>query len=437
MLVLSNENLNTAEVWRALGSFYAQLSLEEKQKIEALWFGIMQGTIALEHNLLEAFYVNLLGYTKGYIEHKYKNLLFDINTVTIVPQPTIQPLTAINSGTVINECTYEYYLTGIQLINSVERETDATNSITIVGESELTDISITISWGTISSFDKLRLYKVINGIVSYIDLPSSSTEYIDNGEDEFTIVTSLPHINTTIDYFLFNTDVNTLYVSNALRESGESVPVEVINFNKLKVSPFNFKNQEVLVLETQIVLAPIFNTIFATLFNNAEINFLTDYITYFNYDTNEQKAKLCAQHLLKLCNAVFLNLKKGLTINRLAQTLSLYYNVPFNYETGEVLSIINNTVTVSGTHVYDYVIPSGLNIIVASGQTLTPFSFLTESITVDDYISNPSIMPSGYAYYNTIGIHIPEAVSGLSYISYVRESLLDDILPPNCSYKYY
>jgi hypothetical protein len=109
-------NLNTAEVWRALGSFYAQLSLEEKQKIEALWFGIMQGTIALEHNLLEAFYVNLLGYTKGYIEHKYKNLLFDINTVTIVPQPTIQPLTAINSGTVINECTYEYYLTGIQLI---------------------------------------------------------------------------------------------------------------------------------------------------------------------------------------------------------------------------------------------------------------------------------------------------------------------------------
>ena len=135
-------NINVSALWDILGTFYGKLDKESKERIEAFWTALFEGTEGLTYDLYQSNLTQYLDLSRGYIEHGHQ--IYDIifegdekNTINMISglhyyklpgdnmYLSIPELSGINTGQVLQEGTdYEihnlHYLKFLTDVNSYE-----------------------------------------------------------------------------------------------------------------------------------------------------------------------------------------------------------------------------------------------------------------------------------------------------------------------------
>lgn len=461
-------NTEVKNFWSYLSSYYNFLTEDQKKPIEDYWKALVDGIEALFYNLSEAYLSSSLVYSKGYLESRYSSIELDTVNAPFIKFSDIAVLSGTfdNPSNLDTETHLEYYVTGVQVRKTVEYETATTEKFVVTAPGLPDSYPITLTWNNLERIDYYYVYYKVLGDFSYKkfkvltsdgSVTSGVFEYIQDGLETTSIVSTLNKVNDTIQTYLYNLDSNYyhVYIPTLRRVYNDTMLVlgtnyYVINYNQLGIYyDDTFLSTEEFELELDLQLTPIYVNLLQNIFRDETLS-LSDildsgaYSSHLAYSGLTEYNENRLMNLFKLSCAIILKVRQGLTNTRLADVISLYHNVPFSYEAGTIAAG-----SVSGNYTigdYEYVVPSGLTLKKEIGDSVAKYEVLCNGCEIADYVSNSyllNIIGSGNAYYSTIGIKVPPAVSNLNYykpyVDYVNDKskLLSNILQPGLLYEYY
>ena len=456
---------DVSNIWTYISSYYEFMTEAEKAPVEDYWKALLDGLEALRFNLSESYLSSSLTQSKGYIEDRYKDFTVKFADVSTVPFDDIV-ITTPAPTLVTNKNYYiEYYVVGTQVQNGITYETAVTPKRVVGNDDTPAVANITLTWVEQDHLDGYQVYSklVTDSTFKKLDMsanPVSITDgvctFIDDGT--YTeLVTELNIVNNTVKYYLYDiADIDFhVYMPELTRvATGDTFTVGV-DFDVLayKQIAFYYKdgltNFEKFICPLDIKLVPIYENLLQNLFRDDSfaIGDLLDsdaYPSYITYSGNTQVVENRLQHFIKLSHAILLKMRQGLSMSRLQDVISLYYNVPFSYDAGVIESGQSANSIIIGT--LEYIIPETLTLLKSVGDSVNKFEILCSGVGINDYVSNPGIIStisSGQSFYYTLGVHVPAEVANLSYyIPYVApvsdvSNLLNNICPPGTIYKYY
>jgi len=458
-------NTDVKNLWGYLSSYYEMLPSNQKSLIEDYWKALMDGMKAHYYNLIEADLSSSLIDSKGYIENRFQEIIVNINALDTVKFDNIKikNLEVVGGQTTDYHNILEYYVVGIQIRQNIQYTTAAVDKM-IIQVVNLPNISpILLSWDKIEGIDLYQVYRKTANNTDYKVLDMNNM-LITNGvctledsqDDVSNKTNNIPTSNTTINYYIYNFNDNRfhLYIPTMKRENGSELILGtdfvLIDYQKIG---FYYKDSlkplELFILPVDTILAPIYQNFLKNLFSEDTFTIQkllnsTAYKSYLKYSTEVESIENRALHFIKLSHAIMLRIRHGLSMKRLAEAISLYYNVPFAYEAG----IIEATDTIGTYKIgnYTYVIPNTLTMLKGIGEEVGALELLCSGVVLVDYVTNPTqigLLSTGNDYYYTIGVHVPDELKDLSYYKpYVDDTagvsiLLNNITPPGTIYKYY
>lgn len=456
---------DVTNIWTYISSYYEFMTEAEKKPVEDYWKALLDGLEALRFNLSESYLSSSLTQSKGYIEDRYKEF-----TVKFADEATVKfnDITILTPApTLITNRNYyiEYYVVGTQVRNGVTYETAVTPKRVVGNDNTPAVINITLTWAAQTHLDGYQVYskivgestfKKLNMITNPVSILNGVCTFIDNGT--YTeLVTELNTVNNTVAYYLYDIDDTYfhVYLPELNRVATGNTFVVGVDFDVLdyKKIAFYYKdgltNFEKFICPLDIILVPLYENLLQNLFRyeSFSIGNLLDsgaYPSYITYSGNSQLVENRLQHFIKLSHAIILKMRQGLSMSRLQDVISLYYNVPFSYDAGVIESGQSANSIKIGT--LEYEIPATLTLLKSIGNSVNKFEILCSGVGINDYVSNPGIIAtisSGQSFYYTIGVHVPTEVSNLSYYTpYITpvsdvSTLLNNICPPGTVYKYY
>jgi hypothetical protein len=420
----SNSPIDTSEIWGLLGSFYTLLSEEDRSNFENIWDGLVGGTDSLHFNLSEAYLTPYISIHEGVIERGYEsyNLVFEgedtnysfVTRYAIPLSSGVSPNTPVVSGE-----TYSY---SISAVFDGEETPVSLPVVTISGASVLAGNSNTVEWYAVDGVDSYNVYGRTAGS-SELLANVVGTTYVDDGMDtpdgvppiknttikEYHFDLTEPWIWMTIptligtnteqtlventDYYI--NDLHTLTIPNNFTTTDEvgKVKVETDKIGDISLEVLN---------TTSTCLLPSLTSIYLPGFGETDDpeKLIRDgeYLPYINgYDVADygDQRILYTKHLLKWINATTATLRKSPTMDNINDAIALLNNVPFSYEAGTVIDIVNasgsNFVTIENTEATNttcYDIPDELSLIYNIDDVVDKFGLLASGVLIDDYLSD-------------------------------------------------
>lgn len=421
--------------WSYLGPFYNNIPSAQKLIIEQYWKALADGVEALTFNSLEAYFNSNLNDTKGYVEDGSTVLQIDRRNCLLIP--IAPPVIEVSQGEVVAGDFYECFITGVQIIDDVEVQTLPSNTV-IVAKSGL----LSITWETDPGISKYYIYRrdSVNDITIYTSTSNSISDF-----EILTEITDVetPTKNLTIDKYIFELDKSEYYITiptlktkygNSTLEEGTDY--DIINMNELHLN-YGIDLYDEYYADAIIKVAPVLRSVYLQVFGEEqyfkkiyENSFYSSYIN--STDPLEIKLNNLA-HIAKLIHIVILNLLNGCSLKRLEKVINIFYNVPFAYESGEVLGITEEStyyiIDISGIQ---YKLPNTLVCAFSIGDSINKYDLLCSNIiTADDYIWSEDLLSLHTTtddFYTTVLLVIPLEVSNLNYIKGVSGyNLLDHL----------
>ncbi len=419
----------------SLGSFYTDFDDASKNRIKNYWTSMIESVGGLYYDLYQNHLSKYLYYTQGYIENKFREfkVVFegDNKNVEFLQFSPPSGLSISNTPSIDNEA-YAYSVSCVTDYG----ETLASNPIPLIsGSSTLSSSPNTLQWHTVSGIDTYNIYGrdasdhgYLHQVSGITHVEGVLTTFIDSGI--YVASGTVPTTNTATwgynytipdDFHYFT--IPTLSGVAEQQLLTESVDYEIEDLRKIKFlkpatagiqdgyiaydsTNMAYEVSETFVASNSICLIPILASIYFKGFGIDDPAEITNSSLYYPYISGldsltyyEQQTSY-AKHLYHWTYAMSYVLRQPPTINNVKHGLGLVLNVPFNYYSGTVISVADDTnfkyINISGTEgSYIYKVASSLDLNYSAGETVDRFALLTDGTYVTDYIED-SVLVSGH-----------------------------------------
>tara|TARA_Y100000310_G_scaffold343732_1_gene452759 strand:+ start:644 stop:1687 length:1044 start_codon:yes stop_codon:yes gene_type:complete len=141
------------------------------------------------------------------------------------------------------------------------------------------------------------------------------------------------------------------------------------------------------------------------------------------------------EHFKYLAWALWDVMRDTPTMGNIQRGCEIARGMPFAHEAGTA-SIVGQQITI-GTKIYN--VPSGLTLAVTDGATVTQFEVLADGVTVDDNISDPTLIAEQTEWnpltYNSKMVIVVDSGVSVGYDNTFFTNYVADIIPDNIEYK--
>lgn len=457
--------IDVVSLWKMLGTVYKFMDDESKSTLEIYWGNLFNGLEGLYYNLAQAALSNNLWYSPGFIEHRCQEIEINFDSLEIERLLTPSGLTCSPTIEESQTTLYTYYISAVDGFGNETLPSDS--AVTISGTAlveELADNPNLLSWKAVPAATEYNVYGRFSQSLGLLATVSGNS-YSDVGNDISEAL--LPTSNNTIRYYIYKFADRPIYLSVPTLSGyfNKQVLYEDVDYDLYNLHSIRFLNPSALSFpETSVVkyekyfidkaltLIEIIPNLYLPAFGqteNPETIFLNEYYPPYisgweNLDKFERKANYSA-HFTKWINALLTRLIKGPTLGNLQESLSLFYNSPFAYESGIVSAIVNqNSYNYFTIGRVDYKLPDNLDLVYDENEEVAKFALLCSGVLVNDYVSNAAIVSGlidwateAEKYYYTLAIHVPEEISNLNYYQNFIDYFNEAIIPPNIISNYY
>lgn len=411
-------NLKPAEIWDFLGTFYSNLSLEEKAKIEMYWKALSDGVLTQHFNLYQENISQFLSLTEGWHESEgqeldicYKDEL-DLDRVNVKKEFLEKPsgLTASYPTTSVtaNKKTYAYRITAI----NDQGETLPSSEIVVVVDSTkvFSTRSIVLQWSSVFGATGYNIYGRTHGNYNFIATATES-HYVDMGIPSTS--KSYPYKNTAVKGYLYKLSDDDFYLTipKLFTPTGseliEGINYELVEGRKIRfllpldVDTDNLQSKigNSYTVSGGIKILPSLDHIYFPAYNTSmkriiEGGYYKPHLKDWDTWGNEEKQKARAKHLKDLIWGYSVLTRRDPNTSTLKQSMALAYDYPFSYEDGEVTDITGRYVTISGVRDYTYDLGDGVHPLVGVSDQVKRFDILASGINIYDYNSHPQLIES-------------------------------------------